>query len=415
MAEINKLHILVVGISWPPETFLVRLIDGLLEKNIEITVATKYPPEKVWQEKKGFHWILTPKWEGSIYYRFFCIFKLLLKLFAVDKESFQEINREIFSTRKSISSYLLQLFHLLPFATSKWDVLYFPWNSAAISYYPLFDLGTPTVVSCRGSQVNIAPHNPKRKFILAGLKKTFEKVNGIHCVSKNIQITAMNYGLDENKSEIIYPAVDPNYFLPGETKKGAREEYKILSTGSLIWRKGYEYALSAIREIKELGVPVNYEIIGIGPNEQQIRFAIHDLGLENEVKLLGRLDPQAVRNRLQSADVFLLTSLSEGVSNAVLEAMSCNLPVITTDCGGMTEAVSHLVEGLVVPTYDANAIADALAMLWKQPELREKMGFLAREKIKKEFDIAQQIDAFVHLFFKVSREKRYFSSESKND
>ena len=79
------------------------------------------------------------------------------------------------------------------------DVIYFPWNSAAISYVALFDLGIPVLVSCRGSQVNVGPHNPGRTELRDGLRVTLSRAAGVHCVSKAIETEAKAYGLDPDK------------------------------------------------------------------------------------------------------------------------------------------------------------------------------------------------------------------------
>ena len=73
-----------------------------------------------------------------------------------------------------------------PFRSQQWDLIYFPWNSAAIAMLSLFDLGMPVVVSCRGSQLKIAPHNPARATIREGLEATFRRAAFVHCVSQDI-------------------------------------------------------------------------------------------------------------------------------------------------------------------------------------------------------------------------------------
>ena len=112
----------------------------------------------------------------------------------------------------------------------------------------------------------------------------------------------------------------------------------------------------------------------------------------------GKLPPAEVKQRLGKADVFVLSSLSEGISNAVLEAMSCGLPVVTTDCGGMREAVRDGIEGFVVPVRDPDEMAAALHKLAQSPELRNKMGRAGRERVLSAFNSQAQIDAFVNLF-----------------
>jgi glycosyltransferase involved in cell wall biosynthesis len=148
------------------------------------------------------------------------------------------------------------------------------------------------------------------------------------------------------------------------------------------------------------------EIIGDGPEHQRLLYTIQDLGLEGSVRLRGRLSPTGVRQRLQAADAFLLSSLSEGLSNAALEAMACGLPVVTTDCGGMREAITDGIEGLITPVRDAAALALALERLWQIPDLRQRMGEAGRRRILSDYTLKRQIDQFVDLFWIIRRSKR---------
>jgi glycosyltransferase involved in cell wall biosynthesis len=170
----------------------------------------------------------------------------------------------------------------------------------------------------------------------------------------------------------------------------------------LYWVKGGEYALLALRQLADAGLNFDFQIIGDGPEKARILYTITDLGLEDHITMLGKLPPSSVRQHLQKADAFLLSSLSEGISNAVLEAMACGLPVVTTDCGGMREAVTDGVEGFVVPVRDPSTMAEKLSSLAQDPALRERMGKAARVRILKDFDQNNQVASFIELFTKVS-------------
>jgi len=254
------------------------------------------------------------------------------------------------------------------------------------------------VVSCRGAQVSVAPHDPERAEIRSGLRETFERATAVHCVSEALLKDACQLGLDPAKAMVIRPAVDPEVFRPAASRPASDASFRLFTTGTLIWRKGYEWALHAIRLIKDRGVNVQFDIIGDGPDRQRVLYTIHDLGLQDCVRLHGRLCPEEVLSRLQQADAFLLSSLSEGISNAVLEAMACGIPVVTTDCGGMREAVTDGVEGFVVPVRDDVAMAGALERLANDPELRRSMGDAARARVLRDFDLKQQVKAFLDLF-----------------
>jgi glycosyltransferase involved in cell wall biosynthesis len=101
---------------------------------------------------------------------------------------------------------------------------------------------------------------------------------------------------------------------------------------------------------------------------------------------------------LREADVLLHSSLSEGVPTVVLEAMACELPVVVTDVGGVSEAMSDGVEGFLAPARDAGALADALERLWSDPELRRRMGSAGRERVLSDFQLERQIDRFAALY-----------------
>jgi len=252
------------------------------------------------------------------------------------------------------------------------------------------------VVSCRGSQVNVAPHDPSRS-VREGLPVTFRKASLVHCVSQAIEAEAGRYGLDPKKSRVIQTGVDPTFFSPVDTREPS-DRIRVVTTGRLDWNKGLTYGLQAIRGLVDAGVPVMFSIIGDGPDRQRILFAIDDLRLHDSVRLLGRLAPIAVRDELRRSDIFILPSLTEGLSNAAVEAMGCGLPVVLTDVGGAREAVVDGVEGFVVPLWDSPAMTEAIRNLARDPQLRMRMGRAARERVLRDFTAERHFREFVGLF-----------------
>jgi glycosyltransferase involved in cell wall biosynthesis len=310
-----------------------------------------------------------------------------------DVRLFKTHVRQSESWRKRVQNW----HQLLPFAGLRSDIIYFPWNSAAISYLPLFDLGFPVVLSCRGSQVNVAPLGPQGSELKKDLSKTFRKAAATHCVSEAILNEATKYGLNPQKATVIRPAVDPEFFSPPAEDSNQRDTFRITTTGALIWKKGYEYALQSIRVLKDRGINLQFNILGDGPERDRVVFTIHDLELNDVVQLHGQNSPEKVREVLRNSDVFLLSSLTEGISNAVLEAMACGLPVVTTDCGGMREAVTDGVEGFVVPVNDVEAMSEALHTLCQNPQLRKRMGNAGRQCVEKSFSLTRQVQQFLSL------------------
>lgn len=401
ISQSASLRLLVVSVAWPPETFLVRLFKRLAARGIHVTLVTAGKPRRNAELSPNIEVWYLPGWDYKPVQR---PARLGRRLVGGALRSMEE-TRHIYSAALSAggkTEFLTQLHRWLPFAGGEWDVCYIPWNSMAVDYLPLMDL-RPSVISCRGSQINVAPLNPLRTGLRDGLSISFSKAAAVHCVSEAIREEAAQYGLDKAKSVVIHPAVDPEMFRP--LPAGARPDdsiLRVISTGSVNWVKGYEYALSAIRRLVDRGVPVRYDLIGDGPEQQRLLYTIQDLELGDHVVRHGKLPPNEVRARLQEADVFLLSSLSEGISNAVLEGMACGLPVVTTDVGGMSEAVTDGVEGFLTPSLDSTSPADALEELWRAPELRRRMGAAGRDRVLRYFCLDDQADAFVELFRSVA-------------
>ncbi len=386
MAE-RSLRLLAVGVGRPAETFLVRMLTGLAGRGVEVTVAGPRDPRI-----PDVRWL--PLLSSSVpkLGRLTQLSSWLPRLPAVLRSR----ARAGVSWRRAIRE--------APFFADRWDVVYFPWTTHLAHMPVVSDIAVPVVVSCRGSQVTVAPHNTERRSVADGLRTAFGAAAAIHCVSEAIAEEAGRFGAEREKMVIIRPAVDPGYFTPaaGAPRPTTVGRLRIAMTGALIWRKGYEYALVALRRLLDRGIPAEVAIAGDGPDEQRVRYTIEDLALGDQVRLLGRRPVGEIREHLRRSDIYLLSSLEEGISNAALEAMSCGLPVVTTACGGMAEAVEDGAEGFVVPMRDPGAIADALERLAASEELRTRMGFAARDRIVREFALDDQISAWTRLLESVS-------------
>ena len=400
MSQINPavprraFRLLIAGINWPPETFIARLIDGLVRAGVEVTIGSAKRPSPI---AGSLRWLRTPSWETGIPLRLARLAGMAIRAKVRGARDMKVFGP--FVRRGRTFSGRLQVWNrLLPYAGRRWDIIYLPWNSAAIAHLPIFDLPSPVVVSCRGTQVSVAPHNPAREEMRVGLRATFERAAAVHCVSEATLKEACQLGLDPAKARVIRPAVDPELFRPAASRRSKDGVFSMVTVGTLIWRKGHEWALQAIRRVADRGINVRFDIIGDGPDRQRVLYTISDLGLQESVRLHGRLCPEEVLHRLQQADAFLLSSLSEGISNAVLEAMACGIPIVTTDCGGMREAVTDGVEGFVVPVRNAEAMAVALLKLAGDLGLRQRMGQAARARIEREFDLKRQVEQWLELF-----------------
>lgn len=284
----------------------------------------------------------------------------------------------------------------LPLRIGLYDIIHFVYSGIAVSYIDAIPLLSPTkiITSCRGTAEQITPIFDEQRG--KKLRMLFPMLSRVHCVSIDMQSTMEKYGMLPENSFVNYPSIDTTQFkrsTPYCLRKVG--PYKLLTVGRLHWKKGLEIGLLSVKNLISGGYSVTYDIVGGGPEQEKILFMIHDLGLENFVRLLGPQSSSKVRETMEKADIFLLPSISEGLSNAALEAMAMELPIVSTTAGGMSEAIKNGIDGFLVDPYDPIAMAEKTRILLKDLELRLQIGQSARKKIENKFSIETQIDKFI--------------------
>ena len=287
----------------------------------------------------------------------------------------------------------------LPYLPREIDAVYFPWNHGATSRLPLMQLGLPTIISCRGTQVQIAPHQPERREPTALLRESFRLATQVHCVSQAILDAACDLGLDRDKARVIRPAVDIDFFAPDSARVETGPTWRLMAVGSLLWLKGFEDALLAVKGLVDRGLDVHFDLVGDGRDRQRLLFAVHDLGLEEHVTLHGQQPPEKVRELLRQAHVFIVSSFSEGIANVALEAMACGVPVVSTRCGGMPEVITDGEHGLLVPVQQPAALERAIRRLLSDDALRRRLGEASRHRVEADFRLDRQVADFADLIF----------------
>jgi glycosyltransferase involved in cell wall biosynthesis len=144
-------------------------------------------------------------------------------------------------------------------------------------------------------------------------------------------------------------------------------------------------------------------IVGSGPEEQRLRQLASAGGLAAKIRFVSA-SPH-VHELLNAIDVFVLPSINEGMSNTLLEAMACALPVIATNVGGNPEVVGDAGGGFLVPPADGEAIAGRLAQLQRLPDLRAAMGSAARQRIVESFSLAAMTRAYRELYLGLAQRR----------
>jgi glycosyltransferase involved in cell wall biosynthesis len=150
-------------------------------------------------------------------------------------------------------------------------------------------------------------------------------------------------------------------------------------------QKDHRTLLEAASQIQSEMPQASWVLIGDGPQRAAIEGWIRDLGLQERVVMLGqRENARALMARMS---VFVLSTHYEGCSNAVMEAMAAGVPVVATDVGGNRELIAHEQTGFLVPPRDAQALAQAVLKLLRDPAMAQGMGQRARARMKNEFSM----------------------------
>jgi L-malate glycosyltransferase len=164
----------------------------------------------------------------------------------------------------------------------------------------------------------------------------------------------------------------------------------------LVWKRGHEELLRAAALVARAEPTAKFVVVGDGPLRRALEEQARGLGLNGGVRFLGAV-PQAAR-LLPHFDVFVLSSVWEGMSNGLLEAMAAGRPVVATRVGGNPEVVVDGESGLLVPPKDPQALADAVLRLLRDRELARRLGEAARRRIESEFTLEQMVQRLESLY-----------------
>ncbi len=371
LSEIFDLHILCWDNNKNRQSFYDKYSDKLRQKNIHL-----------------FYF----KLNISTIIKLFFI-NLLRFLFAPHL-SFPLIVKLVNAYGWNIRKLSVQFTLYYPMVAIKPDIVHFEYGTLAHRFSDIKKfISCKTSVSFRGYDLNYVGLEDEGYY-----NKVWNSFDGFHFLGDDLKKRAIKRGYQTGKTEaLIPPAIDTGFFSR-EGDKRSNDKLVIISVGRLAWKKGYEYGLQAVAKLKQKNIPFEYLIIADGNYEQPVRFAISELGLENDVQLLGGKSPGEIKVALSKADVFLHPAVSEGFSNAVLEAQAMGLPVITTSADGLSENIQDGKTGFVVPVYDTNALADKLEWCNSNRDKLDAIGKAGIERVKANFRIEDQVKKFAEFY-----------------
>jgi colanic acid/amylovoran biosynthesis glycosyltransferase len=193
--------------------------------------------------------------------------------------------------------------------------------------------------------------------------------------------------------------IDVSLFAPRPyTRTRADEPFNMLCVGRLSSAKGQQLLIEAVGRLRAMGRPVKLDIVGGGANMAMLRDLVGRLGLADTVTLSGPVNQDRIREHYQRADCFSMASFAEGIPVVLMEAMSMQIPCVTTHITGIPELIAHGQSGLLVPPSDVDALVEQLDRLIADPSLAKRLGEAARQQVQAQYDLPGNVAKLAAIF-----------------
>jgi len=208
-----------------------------------------------------------------------------------------------------------------------------------------------------------------------------------------------DWDIPASRMRTIYPAVDLEPFLRvplGVAARAAQDRFQITNVGRLVPAKAQHLLIQAAGTVLGRFPNAEFVIVGPGPRRDELQHLARELGIAERVTLTGARDD--VPEILARTDVFVLSSLWEGLPLSAVEAMAAARPVVLTDVGGCAELVENGVTGMIVPPGESATIAEAVNALLADAQRRVELGQAARERVRHAFAAARMAEEYEALY-----------------
>ena len=174
----------------------------------------------------------------------------------------------------------------------------------------------------------------------------------------------------------------------------SREDIVVTNVAALDVRKGQEYLITAVVELRKM-YPVHLLLVGEGTDEQRLKEKVSANGADEYIHFLGRRSD--INIILANSDIFVLSSLHEGLPNALMEAMAMGLPCVATDVGGVKQLLSEK-DGIIIDDKSSEAISQALKNYISNAVMARMHGREAYEKIKNQYEQRKVVEELVQIY-----------------
>jgi glycosyltransferase involved in cell wall biosynthesis len=278
-----------------------------------------------------------------------------------------------------------KLFRL--FRSLRADVVHTHDDRPQIYGAPAGKLAGARVIHTRHSQ---GTHLSARQRLLVRAAASF--TDRFVCISHTSTRAARAQGIPSRLLRTLWNGIDTTAF----SYTGPDSTGPAVVVARLAPEKDLETLLRAVALLAPTRPGFRLEVAGEGSSQSDLVRLVREWNLGEQVRFLGAV--RDVPALLARARLFVLSSITEGISLTLLEAMARGLPVVTTAVGGNVEVVEPERTGLLVPARDPAALAGALVRLWDDPELGRRLGQAGRARVEAHFDVRRMVAAYEDLY-----------------
>ncbi len=193
--------------------------------------------------------------------------------------------------------------------------------------------------------------------------------------------------------------IDVTLFEPRPHKRTrADQPFHILSVGRLSPAKGQQLLIEAVARLRSMGRAVSLDIVGAGVNQAVLEGLVQQHGLVGVVTLSGPINQDRIREHYQRADCFAMASFAEGVPVVLMEAMSMQIPCVTSHITGIPELITHDETGLLSPPSNVAGLVEQFDRLIADPALARRLGEAARVQVQQHYHLQANAAKLAAIF-----------------
>lgn len=236
------------------------------------------------------------------------------------------------------------------------------------------------------------------------------RYHSVICVSEDLYDACRARGVDSNKLHFVPNAIDTQEYRRREPsaleqrRRGVPEGRLVIgAVGRLSEEKGFHLLIEAVSRLLKKGFDVELWIAGEGDQQDRLERLIDEQNQRDRIKLLGFQSDTI--SLFHAMDLFVLSSIREGLPNVVLEAMALDVPVVSTNVAGVPAVLTHDVNGWIIEPGSAPAIESALEIVLRDSNRRKRLGQQGRETIEERYSFQRRMDRIKEIY------DRLFSSE----